>query len=291
VKDSAGAFTANERARIQETLLGLNFLLMPYNVHLREVDAADSGLANLVIDTGAASPAGGYADGLLGSFSNPGEILVIEGWNWYAGADAGQIGANQYDFQTLVTHELGHALGLGHSNDPGSAMSSKLASGVAHRTLTVQDLNIPGTGDSFNAPLGAVPTPAGSLDLFMATGYGRKAESDGGDFSWAGSSPKRLDVLAGSLFAPSTVPASVVAEVARLLVAGQPAPGLSQTPVAAWRPRTEDHLVVTSAEVRKPEALSWAELPSEDLAARDWVFGEKGTFMFIKWHNKSFFKI
>jgi hypothetical protein len=37
---------------------------------------------------------------------------MIQGWNWYAGADPAQIGSDQFDFQTVVTHELGQALGL-----------------------------------------------------------------------------------------------------------------------------------------------------------------------------------
>jgi hypothetical protein len=68
---------------------------------------------------------------------------MIQGWNWYAGADPSQIGASQYDFQTTVAHELGHALGLGGSTDPNSPMYETLAAGVVNRTVTTQDLNIP----------------------------------------------------------------------------------------------------------------------------------------------------
>ena len=42
-----------------------------------------SPLANLVLNIGTTSR-GGYADGVLGCFTNPGEITLIEGWNWYA---------------------------------------------------------------------------------------------------------------------------------------------------------------------------------------------------------------
>jgi hypothetical protein len=68
---------------------------------------------------------------------------MIKGWNWYAGADATQIGADQYDFQTAVTQGLGHALGLGGSLDPSSPMFETLAAGTTHRIMTTQDHNIP----------------------------------------------------------------------------------------------------------------------------------------------------
>jgi hypothetical protein len=64
-------------------------------------------------------------------------------WNWYVRADPGRIGANQYDFETTVVHELGQALGLGGSTNPSSPMYEALAAGVADRTPTAQDLNIP----------------------------------------------------------------------------------------------------------------------------------------------------
>src|SRR5207244_5922279 len=94
------------------------------------------------------SAAGGLADGVLGCFISDGvtgEITLIQGWNWYTGADGTLIGSNQYDFQTILTHEMGHALGLGHSTSPDSVMFADLATGVARRAMTVQDLNIPDT--------------------------------------------------------------------------------------------------------------------------------------------------
>jgi hypothetical protein len=162
VNDPNGFFNFDELARLADTITGLDNLLTPYSVTITEV--SDATLANLVLDTGTTSAAGGLADGVLGCFISDGvtgEITLIQGWNWYTGADPTLIGSNQFDFQTILTHEMGHALGLGHSTNPGSVMYASLAPGVAHRIMTVQDLNIPdpGTGaDGLHAALSPAMT-------------------------------------------------------------------------------------------------------------------------------------
>ncbi len=80
----------------------------------------DPALANVVLNAGTTSASGGAASGVLGCYDEAtSTITMIDGWNWCAGADPAQTGAGEYDFQTTVTHELGHALGLGASTDPG----------------------------------------------------------------------------------------------------------------------------------------------------------------------------
>src|SRR5205807_5281436 len=140
ISDPNSYFTADDLARIQDTINGLDMLLAPYGVTITEV--GDSSLANLVLDTGTTSACGGSPDGGLGCFNGPaGEITILQGWTWYAGADPTQIAASQYDFQSTVTHEFGHALGLGHATDPNSPMYETLAMGQVHRTMTVADMN------------------------------------------------------------------------------------------------------------------------------------------------------
>jgi hypothetical protein len=146
INDPSGLFTSDELARIQDAINTWDAILVPYNVTITEV--TDSSLASVVIDTGDNSACGGATSGVLGCYNGAtGEIMLIQNWNWYAGADPSQIGTGQYDFQTTVTHELGHALGLGHSANPSSPMYATLSTGVADRTVTIQDLNIPDPPD------------------------------------------------------------------------------------------------------------------------------------------------
>jgi titin len=147
VNTANGNETAEELARVRDAVAAVNDLVAPYGVSLVEVSAADSESANLVLDVSPTSALGGFVDGVLGCATDDGHITLIAGWDWYAGADPGAVGAAQYDFQTAVTHELGHALGLGHSTDASSVMYATLAPGVARRTLTVANLNLPDGDD------------------------------------------------------------------------------------------------------------------------------------------------
>src|SRR5262249_1293194 len=73
------------------------------------------------------------------------------------GADPSAMGADQYDFETIVSHEMGHALGLGHSADPSSTMFGSLAPEAARRYLTTADLGIRDPADGPDALHAAPP--------------------------------------------------------------------------------------------------------------------------------------
>jgi hypothetical protein len=157
VDSSAGNFTADELARVDDAVAAINTVVGAYGVTIVEVSAADS--AATVLQIAPTTALGGAAEGVLGC--EDGNITLVSGWNWYTGASPSVVGAGQYDFETIVMHELGHALGLGHSADTGSVMFATLAPGEARRSLSVADLNVP---DADAGPCGLhaalVPAPA-----------------------------------------------------------------------------------------------------------------------------------
>src|SRR5207302_1217179 len=108
VSDPGHLFTADQLTRIQAAVGAVDAVVESYGVTVSEV--SDPAWADAVVDTATTTAVGGYADGVLGCETEAGEITLVQGWDWFAGADPRAIGVGQYDFQTVVTHELGHAL-------------------------------------------------------------------------------------------------------------------------------------------------------------------------------------
>ena len=57
-------------------------------------------------------------------------------------SDASTVSSNQFDYQTIVMHELGHAFGLEHSSDVLSVMFQSLEPGMAKRRFAEFDLEL-----------------------------------------------------------------------------------------------------------------------------------------------------
>jgi PKD repeat protein len=126
--------------RLDDAIDSLNATFAPYNVSLVELDSADYEFADVQIEVATTSECGSMADGVLGCTTRDGQVTMIDGWDWYLGIDAATVGPTQYDLQTTITHELGHAIGMMHSGDVASVMYAMLQSGEAKRNITAADL-------------------------------------------------------------------------------------------------------------------------------------------------------
>jgi hypothetical protein len=140
VDNSQGNVTADEQARIDDAVATYNNDLASVGISLVEVGADQADNADITIELSDTSDIGGVAQGVLGLTEMGGQVTLVTGWNYYFGTDPSAIGADQYDFQTVATHELGHAIGLGHSTDGDSVMYPYLGSGAVRRDLTAGDL-------------------------------------------------------------------------------------------------------------------------------------------------------
>jgi hypothetical protein len=228
VDNSNGNLTADELARIQDAVNAVDATTAPYGVAINEV--TDPTQADVTLSMDTTSAVGGYAQGILGCYTTTGTITLIQGWTWYAGADPTQIGANQYDFQTTVTHELGHALGLGEGSVTTSAMYGTLAPATAIRTLTTADLNIPYAEGSADAQRAALP-PAGVIVAAASSPSTMVASSTTTSFTGSTSAvaaamPASMDT---AIHATAPVP-PVAAPLDLALVAGS---SLTQTSVGS----------------------------------------------------------
>jgi hypothetical protein len=172
---------------------------------------------------------------------------MIEGWNWYAGSDPTQIGPGQYDFETTVLHELGHALGLGGSTDPGSPTFETLAPGRTHRVVTTQDLNIP------DPPAGADPLTAGGFQPIAGSASVAYAQSI---VSVAVATPPVVvwapppGVLAPPITA-GLVPATTAAPPSTAVLVASSAPAGRARPVPTSSGTTTDRSLVSLLEMAR----------------------------------------
>ncbi len=126
--DTGNGLDPTEVSDINDAMTYLNSALGAFGVSLTW--AAPGTNADVHIHFASSTPYGGAGDGVLGFTTASNDVyLVTTGWSLYTGSDPSQIGAGQYDFPTLATHELAHTVGLGESSDPTSVMYEYLAPG------------------------------------------------------------------------------------------------------------------------------------------------------------------
>lgn len=120
--------------------------------------------------------------------------------NWYYGADPAGIGSNQYDFQSVALHELGHGAQLGHIIAPGAVMHYAIGNGQLQRTLSA-DNDLAGARDiiSFSTatadPCGSAPFTTSisgcALPVVLTAFAARYQPGQGTQLSWATASEQR----------------------------------------------------------------------------------------------------
>jgi len=138
--DSSTAIASRDQLdRIRDAIQSINTDFGSYGVRLVEIDS-ELDRADIRLQLSDTSPCGGVEQGILGCSTKWGEITLVQGWAWYAGADENAITTDQFDLQSIVTHELGHSIGLEHSSDVNSVMYARLQQGVARRGFTDHDL-------------------------------------------------------------------------------------------------------------------------------------------------------
>jgi hypothetical protein len=74
------------------------------------------------------------------STSNTAEwnMQVYDNWLW---DDSGSPGNNEFDLRSVILHELGHGLGLGHSANAAAVMDPTIADGTLERILHQDDID------------------------------------------------------------------------------------------------------------------------------------------------------
>jgi hypothetical protein len=159
VQDDTGAgIDASELDRVNDALSYLNAALGSFGVNLTW--AAPGTAADVHIHFASSTPYGGASAGVMGFTTAENDVYLVSGWDFYTGTDPTQLGAGQYDFLTLATHELAHTVGLGESSDPASVMYEYLAPGTVRRTFT--DGNLTAINSDADRFMKVQPNPGGA---------------------------------------------------------------------------------------------------------------------------------
>jgi len=187
-----GLISASAHARIEAAMATLN----QSDTGLQVVEVLTPEQASIILQI-EPSDRGREADDRLGyttfratapAGSGPGyerlvgqaTVTLFADKPWYFGAD-GHVPADLYDYETVVLHELGHAIGLqgddtiysGLNSDDHSAMAESLVRGVARRELSARDAaflqlmygNGPSATESGEPePLGLVAVPCAARE-------------------------------------------------------------------------------------------------------------------------------
>ncbi|WP_165219276.1 PKD domain-containing protein [Aquisphaera insulae] len=138
VDDTGAGLDPAKLADLGAAMSYVNQALAAFGVNLSW--AGDATTADVMLHFATTTPAGGADDGVIGYTTAQNDVYFVDGWNYATSLDPAQTGPDQFDFMTLAIHELGHVLGLGESDDPGSVMYEYLSPGTVRREFTTSNL-------------------------------------------------------------------------------------------------------------------------------------------------------
>jgi hypothetical protein len=160
--DTGNGLDPSAVARLNDAMGYLNSALGSFGVYLSWAAAGTN--ADVHIHFASTTPEGSASDGVLGFTTPDNNVYFVTGWSLYTGPDPSGIGAAQYDFLTLATHELAHTVGLGESIDPNSVMYEYLPTGSVRRTFTDANLALINTDADRFMKVGGAPLDAVNKD-------------------------------------------------------------------------------------------------------------------------------
>ena len=138
-----------------------------------------------------------------GTSTDEADIAVNTNFKWFVD------GVKHFDVETVLLHENGHAMGLGHSNDITALMYPSYQ-GVL-RTLTADEIAGVSTKDPAPGPVALAVTSTSLADGIAGSSYGVTLTASGGTapYSWAitaGALPAGLSLIGDTISGiPTTV--------------------------------------------------------------------------------------
>lgn len=175
------------------TAIAAAFASWATETDLTFTEVTGTGTADILLTFAAIDGGGVFPGNVLartGFPGNGGDMTIDNGENWSV---SGTTTPQTVDFQTVMLHELGHALGLNHSSVSGATMGPFGSYGKQDRSLNWDDNTaISALYDTWKSIPGAARDIAVAGDgSGTAWAIGNTADSGGGGFSihkWNGSS-------------------------------------------------------------------------------------------------------